>query len=101
MASMPRVLTGEDLDTPRSQTNAGAHLSFAAIRSHFVDFVVSRAWFHDTLDLQCFLIYLYLSAVLISVLLLEYFVLRSGARTFGISAGISIGLVLETLACLR
>ena len=33
--------------------------------------------------------------------LLEYFVLRSDARTFGISAGISIGLVLETLACLR
>ena len=36
---------------------------------------------------QCFLLY--------------YLVLRSGARAFRISAGISIGLVLETLACLR
>lgn len=46
MAIMPRVLTGEDLDTPRSQTNAGAPFGVT-----FVDFVVSRAS-HDTLDLH-------------------------------------------------
>ena len=80
-----------------------------------MDFVVSRLryichWFRDTPDLRplcnatVFLIYLYLSAVFISVLfiiLFYYLVLRSGARAFRISAGISIGLVLETLACLR